>query len=101
VVASLAWFLAAARNAGVVPDHVRLGFTGQAPRLAKGAAQQEFDLRVQAAQFRVRPFLKRLVRGRIDPEQKWFSTFLDHMKDSLWSIDRVLTGNLVAVQEWP
>jgi len=41
-------------------------------RLLEGAAQEELDLRIEAAQIVVRPALDRLQQGRVDTKQEGF-----------------------------
>jgi hypothetical protein len=49
---------------------LRSSFLLQTARLSKRAAQEKFDLRVQAAQIVVRPALNGLEYLPVDPEQK-------------------------------
>jgi hypothetical protein len=42
-------------------------------RLLECPAQEELDLRIQAAQIIVRPTLDRLQQRWIDPKEKWFA----------------------------
>src|SRR5690606_31178612 len=59
----------AAGRSGLVPVFAGRGVARQAPGLAQGLAQHVFDLRIDAAQFVVGPFLHRLQHGGADAQR--------------------------------